>query len=109
CGDLNVAHKEIDIARPKANYNKTAGFTQTEIDGMDAYLSSDLVDTWREQHPDEVKYSWWSFRGQARAKNIGWRIDYVLVSRSLFSRVTDSFIWNDVEGSDHCPVGIVLK
>lgn len=109
CGDLNVAHKEIDIARPKANYNKTAGFTQTEIDGMDAYLSSDLVDTWREQHPDEVKYSWWSFRGQARAKNIGWRIDYVLVSRSLFSRVTDSFIWNDVEGSDHCPVGIILK
>ncbi|HBH06181.1 MAG TPA: exodeoxyribonuclease III [Flavobacteriales bacterium] len=107
-GDLNVAHKEIDIARPKANYNKTAGYTQTEIDGMDALIDSGFVDTFRRLNPDEVKYSWWSFRGGARAKNIGWRIDYFVVSENLISRVSDAFIWNEMEGSDHCPVGIEL-
>ncbi len=106
CGDLNVAHREIDIARPKANYNKTAGYTQTEIDGMDALLGIGLVDTYRAKHPKEVKYSWWSFRAGARGKNIGWRIDYVLASPALAAKVKEAFILNEVMGSDHCPVGI---
>ncbi len=109
CGDLNVAHRPIDIKNDKANYNKTAGYTQPEIDGMDNYLNSGLVDTFRERHPDTVKYSWWSFRMNARARNIGWRIDYVLVSKSLAPKVSDAFILNDIIGSDHCPVGIELK
>src|SRR5690606_21592745 len=82
-GDLNVAHKEIDIARPKANYNKTAGYTQVEIDAMDALLGAGFIDTWRHLHPTEVKYSWWNQRFGARAKNVGWRIDYVLVNKSF--------------------------
>ncbi len=110
CGDLNVAHQEIDIARPKSNYNKTAGYTQTEIDGMDRFLGeTGLADTWRTQHQEEVKYSWWSLRTNAREKNIGWRLDYFLVSSGLMHRVSDSFILNEVYGSDHCPVGIELK
>ncbi|GGH65113.1 MAG: exodeoxyribonuclease III [Bacteroidetes bacterium] len=109
CGDLNVAHREIDIARPKSNYNKTAGYTQTEIDGMTRFLESGMIDTFRSLHPDEVKYSWWSYRGGAREKNIGWRLDYFLVSESLESKVKEAFILNEVEGSDHCPVGVVLS
>lgn len=105
-GDLNVAHHEIDIARPKANYNKTAGYTQAEIDGLDALLGTGWVDTFRHLHPEEVKYSWWSQRFGARAKNVGWRIDYVLVSKGFEQQVKDAFILNDVMGSDHCPVGI---
>jgi exodeoxyribonuclease-3 len=105
-GDLNVAHREIDIARPKANYNKTSGYTQAEIDGLDALLNAGFVDTFRHVHPDEVKYSWWSQRFGARAKNVGWRIDYVLVSKGFEKKVKDAFILNDVMGSDHCPVGI---
>ncbi len=108
CGDLNVAHEPIDIARPKANYNKTAGYTQVEIDGFDRLVEAGFVDTFRALHPDTVKYSWWSFRGGARAKNIGWRIDYFLVSKPLLPKIKDAFILNDVEGSDHCPVGVVL-
>ena len=108
-GDLNVAHREIDIARPKANYNKSAGFTQREIDGMDRYIGQGMVDTFRALHPEEVKYSWWSFRGGARARNVGWRIDYFLVSEALQSRVKDAFILDEVMGSDHCPVGLELK
>jgi len=107
CGDLNVAHRNIDIARPKANYNRTAGFTQQEIDGMDALLAAGFVDSFRAMNPDTVKYSWWSFRGGARSKNIGWRIDYALVSHVLMPGVKDAFILNEVMGSDHCPVGIV--
>ena len=107
CGDLNVAHREIDIARPKANYNKTAGYTQTEIDGLDALVEAGFVDTFRHLHPGEVKYSWWSFRAGARGKNIGWRIDYVLVSKGFEGKVKDAFILNEVMGSDHCPVGIM--
>ncbi|MCB0792081.1 MAG: exodeoxyribonuclease III [Flavobacteriales bacterium] len=105
-GDLNVAHHEIDIARPKANYNKTAGYTQAEIDGLDALLGTGWVDTFRHLHPEEVKYSWWSQRFGARAKNVGWRIDYVLVSKGFEQQVKDAFILNDIMGSDHCPVGI---
>ena len=104
--DLNVAHREIDIARPKANYNKTAGYTQTEIDGLDALIGAGFVDMFRTLHPKEVKYSWWSFRAGARGKNIGWRIDYILASPKLAAKVKDAFILNEVMGSDHCPVGI---
>lgn len=108
-GDFNVCHQPIDIARPEANYNKSAGYTQKEIDGMSNFLNNGFVDTFRKMHPNEVKYSWWSFRGQARAKNIGWRLDYVLLSKSLFPKVKSSFILNEVEGSDHCPVGIEIE
>lgn len=109
CGDFNVAHKEIDLARPKPNYNKSAGFMQEEIDGMDAYTSSGLVDTFRAKTSEGENYSWWSYRGGARDRNVGWRIDYFLVSQSLMDRVEDAFILGDVHGSDHCPVGIVVK
>jgi len=109
CGDFNVAHKAIDLARPKENYNKAAGFMQEEIDGMDAYTTNGLVDTFRAKNGDAVKYSWWSYRAGARGKNIGWRIDYFLVSESLLPKVKDAFIINEVMGSDHCPVGIELK
>ena len=109
CGDLNVAHTEMDIKNAKSNYNKTPGYTQDEIDGMDRYLSAGLVDTFRRLHPDLVKYSWWSYRAGARANNVGWRLDYFLVSEILMSHVTEAFILNDVEGSDHCPVGIKLS
>lgn len=109
CGDFNVAHKDIDLARPKANYNKSAGFTQKEIDGMDAFVSNGLVDTFRHFHPDKVKYSWWSYRGGARERNVGWRIDYFLVSESLMDRIKNADILNDILGSDHCPVLLELK
>jgi len=109
CGDLNVAHQEIDIARPKANYNKTAGYTQDEIDGMTKLLKIGLVDTFRNLYPETVAYSWWSFRGGARAKNIGWRLDYFLASNNLMPQIADSFILPEIEGSDHCPVGIELS
>ena len=105
-GDLNVAHQPIDIARPKANYNKTAGYMQSEIDGIAALLGTGYVDTFRYLHPEVVKYSWWSQRFGAREKNVGWRIDYVLVSKGFEKKVKDAFILNDVLGSDHCPVGI---
>jgi exodeoxyribonuclease-3 len=105
-GDLNVAHQPIDIARPKENYNKTSGYTQAEIDGLAALLKAGFVDTFRQMHPAEVKYSWWSQRFGARAKNVGWRIDYVLVSKGFEAKVKDAFILNEVMGSDHCPVGI---
>jgi exodeoxyribonuclease III len=109
CGDFNVAHKAIDIARPKANYNKTAGYMQEEIDGMDRLTAGGLADTFRRLHPDETgRYSWWSFRAGARSKNIGWRIDYFLVSESILPSVKSAFILEDITGSDHCPVGIEL-
>ena len=108
CGDLNVAHKAVDLARPKPNYNKSAGFMQEEIDGMDAYTSNGFVDTFRFKNGDEVKYSWWSYRGGARAKNVGWRIDYFLVSDKIKNVVKESIIFNDIHGSDHCPVGIIV-
>lgn len=109
CGDLNVAHKAIDLARPKANYNKSAGFMQEEIDGIDRYISNGLIDTFRFKNNDEIKYSWWSYRGGARAKNVGWRIDYFLASEKLSDRIEEAFILNDVHGSDHCPVGVKIK
>lgn len=108
CGDFNVAHKAIDLARPKENYNKAAGFMQEEIDGMDAYTANGFVDTFRAIHGEEIKYTWWSYRAGARGKNIGWRIDYFLVSEQFLPQVKDAFILNEVMGSDHCPVGIQL-
>ena len=109
CGDFNVAHRAIDLARPKENYNKAAGYMQDEIDGMDNFTKNGLIDTYRLINGDEIKYSWWSYRAGARQKNIGWRIDYFLVSESIQSRIKDAFILNEVHGSDHCPVGIVLE
>ena len=110
CGDFNVAHKEIDLARPRANYNKTAGYMQEEIDGMDRFAGGGLTDTFRYLHPGEAeRYSWWSYRAGARSKNIGWRIDYFLVSRSFLSSVENAFILEEITGSDHCPVGIIIK
>ncbi len=109
CGDFNVAHKAIDLARPKQNYNKAAGYMQEEIDGMEAFTGNGLVDTYRYFHPEEVKYSWWSYRAGARGKNVGWRIDYFLVSEKFLPYVKDAFILNEIMGSDHCPVGIELK
>lgn len=106
CGDFNVAHKAIDLARPKENYNKSAGFMQEEIDGMDSYSAHGLIDTFRALHTDEVKYTWWSYRAGARGKNIGWRIDYFLVSSAFLPKVKNAFILNEIMGSDHCPVGI---
>jgi exodeoxyribonuclease-3 len=108
CGDFNVAHNEIDIARPKPNYNKSAGYTQVEIDGFSRFLDAGLVDTFRHFNPDTVAFSWWSYRAGARAKNIGWRIDYVLTSQTLIGKVKQTFILPDVTGSDHCPVGIEI-
>lgn len=109
CGDLNVAHRPIDIARPEANYNKSPGYTQAEIDGLDNILAAGYTDSFRYLYPDKVKYSWWSFRAGARARNIGWRLDYFIVSNALRPKLNDAFILNSVEGSDHCPVGIEIN
>ncbi len=109
CGDLNVAHQPIDIARPKENYNKSAGYTQIEIDGFVNLLESGFVDTFRNIHPDEVKYSYWNYVTNARAKNTGWRIDYFLVSEKLSPKMKDAMIYNEYLGSDHCPVGLKIE
>lgn len=108
CGDFNVAHTEIDLARPKQNMGK-AGFTVEERRGMDNYLAHGLVDTWRSLHPGEQKYTWWSYRGAARAKGVGWRIDYFLISDALKDRLVDAEIFDQIMGSDHCPIMVELK
>ncbi|WP_370979226.1 exodeoxyribonuclease III [Agaribacterium sp. ZY112] len=108
CGDLNVAHKAIDLKRPKENYNKAAGYTQTEIDGIDNYIKAGFIDSFRHARSDEIKYSWWSYRAQARARNVGWRIDYFLTSQSLGDQIKDADIYNNIMGSDHCPVVLEL-
>ena len=108
CGDLNVAHQPIDLSHPQPNYNRTPGYTQSEIDGLQFLLDAGFVDSWREQNPGVVKYSWWSMRSGGRAKNIGWRLDYHLVSRRLMDRVASTEIHNEVYGSDHCPVSLRL-
>jgi exodeoxyribonuclease III len=109
CGDLNVAHKDIDLARPKPNYNKSAGYMQEEIDGLDNIVGADFIDTFRHHKPEEIKYSWWSYRAGARANNVGWRIDYFVISPALVDNIKDVDILNDVMGSDHCPVLLDLK
>ena len=109
CGDMNVAHEEIDLKNPKTN-RKNAGFTDEERQKMTELLSSGFIDTFRLLYPDmEGVYSWWSYRFHAREKNAGWRIDYFLVSDRLKDRVSDSRIDTDVFGSDHCPVELILK
>ncbi|MBQ4517760.1 MAG: exodeoxyribonuclease III [Clostridia bacterium] len=109
CGDLNVAHNEIDLKNPKTN-RKNAGFSDEERGKMTELLASGFTDSFRYLYPDkEGIYSWWSYRFQARAKNAGWRIDYFIVSDSLQSQIEDSLIYTDVFGSDHCPVGLLLK
>ncbi len=108
CGDLNVAHQAIDLARPKENYNKSAGYMQKEIDGIDSLLQAELVDTFRHLNPDKVQYTWWSYRAGARARNVGWRIDYFLSSRNFLDRVKKAEILDQVLGSDHCPVLLEL-
>ena len=109
CGDMNVAHEEIDLKNPKAN-RKNAGFTDEERQKMTELLSSGFIDTFRLLYPDtKGVYSWWSYRFHAREKNAGWRIDYFLVSDRLKDRVSDSRIDTDVFGSDHCPIELILK
>ena len=107
CGDLNVAHEEIDIKNPKTNRHN-AGFTDEERNAFTQLLDSGFTDTFRKLHPDEVTYSWWSYRFQARQKNAGWRIDYFVVSNRLMPQVTEASIHTDILGSDHCPVELVL-
>ena len=109
CGDLNVAHQEIDLKNPKTN-RKNAGFTDEERAKMTVVLSSGFTDTWRSLNPDaEGVYSWWSYRFRAREKNAGWRIDYFIVSDRIADKITDAKIHTDVFGSDHCPVELILK
>ena len=106
CGDMNIAHTEIDLARPKDNQN-SAGFYIEEREAMTRFLKHGYVDTFRHYHPDEPgHYSWWSYRANARAKDIGWRIDYHLVNEALLPRVQRAWIEKEVMGSDHCPVGV---
>lgn len=108
CGDLNVAHQEIDLARPKANM-KNAGFSPQERKGFDHILEAGFVDTFRHFYPEKTEaYSWWSYRAGARGKNIGWRLDYFCISESLTSQLNSASILNDILGSDHCPVAIEI-
>ena len=109
CGDLNVAHTDIDLKNFKANYNKNAGYTQKEIDGLERYIDSGYIDSFREFEKEGGHYTWWSYMFNARANNTGWRIDYFMVSKKLKNQLKDAFILKDVMGSDHCPVGILLK
>ncbi len=104
CGDFNVAHRPIDLKNDKSNYNKTAGYTQVEIDGMDAFTHAGLVDVYRRMHPEKEAYTYWSYRFKARERNVGWRIDYFLLSSSLVDKVRSVEILGDYMGSDHCPV-----
>lgn len=108
CGDLNVAHKEIDIKNPSSNRHN-AGFTDEERGKFNELLGAGFVDSWRMLNPDTVKYSWWSYRFQARQRNAGWRIDYFVVSESLRDRISGAEIHNEILGSDHCPVELDVK
>ena len=108
CGDLNVAHQEIDLKNPKTNH-MNAGFTDEERGKMTELLAAGFVDSFRYLHPDEVKYSWWSYRFHAREKNSGWRIDYFIVSEAIRDRIRAAEIHNEIFGSDHCPVELILE
>ena len=107
CGDMNVAHEEIDLKNPDTNHFN-AGFSDEERSKMSALLDAGFVDSWRIQHPDEAKYSWWSYRMAARERNVGWRIDYFLVSQNIAPRIVSTDIHNEIFGSDHCPVELVI-
>lgn len=109
CGDFNVAHQAIDIARPKENYNVSAGYTQREIDGFTRLLGTGFIDTFRALHPEEVKYTYWNYVTSGRERNVGWRIDHFLVDERLQQHVKEAMIFNEHHGSDHCPVGLVVS
>lgn len=108
CGDLNVAHCEIDLKNDKTNHGNS-GFTDEERQKMTELLSSGFIDTFRYKYPTSETYSWWSYMFKAREKNAGWRIDYFLVSQSLENKIQDAYIYTDVFGSDHCPVGLLVE
>ena len=108
CGDMNVAHQEIDLKNPKTNH-KNAGFTDEEREKMTQLLSNGFIDTFRSLYPEQITYSWWSYRFRAREKNTGWRIDYFLISERLKDRLEDAKIHTEIMGSDHCPIEITLK
>ena len=108
CGDMNVAHEEIDLKNPATNHFN-AGFSDEERGKMSELLAAGFHDSWREQHPTEEKYSWWSYRMAARERNVGWRIDYFLVSDAMASRMQSTDIHNEIFGSDHCPVELVIS
>ena len=109
CGDLNVAHEKIDLKNPKTN-RKNAGFTDEEREKMTELLKSGFTDSFRYLYPNKTEcYSWWSYMGHAREKNVGWRIDYFIISKTIEEKVKDSYIYSNVMGSDHCPVGIELR
>lgn len=108
CGDMNVAHQEIDLKNPATNHFN-AGFSDEERGKMTELLAAGFCDSWRFQHPDEVKYSWWSYRMAARERNVGWRIDYFLVSDNIKDRIEGTEIHNEIFGSDHCPVELTIK
>ena len=107
-GDLNVAHQAIDLKNPKSNYNKTAGYTEVEIQGFQALLDAGFIDTFRYLYPDKIAYTYWSYRFNARARNAGWRIDYFLVSERLIDKVKDVIIHSEIMGSDHCPISLIV-
>ena len=107
CGDFNVAHKEIDIARPKENIGNP-GFTIEERNWMTKLLDHGYIDTFRFLHPDEIKYTWWSYRTRARERNIGWRIDYFIVSNELKNKIKEANILSNIMGSDHCPIELII-
>ena len=108
CGDLNVAHKEIDLKNPKTN-RKNAGFTDEERGKINNLLESGFTDSYRKLYPDKTDaYTWWSYMGNARAKNIGWRIDYFLTSDRISSKIKETYIFDEIMGSDHCPVGLEI-
>lgn len=114
CGDLNVAHKEIDLKNDQANRTTdtkpgAAGFTDQERERFGDFLDAGFIDTFRELYPEKEQYSWWSYRAFARKRNVGWRIDYFLTSKELRSKIKDAVIYDQVTGSDHCPVGLILK
>ena len=108
-GDFNVAHQEIDIARPKANYNKTSGYTQIEIDGFSKFLDNGFVDIFRTKNPEKIIYTWWNYRFRARERNVGWRIDYFLIDKNLVKIVNSIDIEDKILGSDHCPITLELN
>lgn len=108
CGDLNVAHNEIDLKNPKANKGGN-GFTDEEREGLQNYIDNNFVDTFRALYPEVAQYSWWSYRFNARKNNTGWRIDYFLVTQKIFKKVKDSKIADSIYGSDHCPIILELK
>ncbi len=107
-GDLNVAHQPIDLKNPKSNYNKTAGYTEVEIQGFKSLLNAGFIDTFRYLYPDKIAYTYWSYRFNARARNAGWRIDYFLVSEDLIDKVQDVIIHSEIMGSDHCPLSLII-